>query len=295
MKGKYKVENELISIIMPTYNRKHTIAMAIDSILNQTYKNFELIIVDDCSNDNTDELIKRYEDKRIKYIKLEKNSGANFARNVGIKSAKGQYITFQDSDDFSYSNRLEKELENLKENKVDWVFANFKKINGKKVKVLPERKIESSKILEELLFKNCVTTQTLFGKKEIFLELEFDEALPRFQDWDLAIRIAKKYKGYHINEVFIDMYIQEDSITKNPQKGYKALNIILKKYEKIFNSKQKARLYCRIGTFKMLCGNNAEMEFKKCINEEKKNIKYRIIYFLYKLKLYKKIYYWIKK
>ena len=109
-------KEELISVIMPTYNRGYVISNAIDSILNQSYANFELIIVDDCSSDNTEEIVRSYQkkDKRIIYIKLDRNSGANYARNIGLKKATGDYITFQDSDDISLSNRLETEMNVLK-------------------------------------------------------------------------------------------------------------------------------------------------------------------------------------
>lgn len=289
------MKEELISVIMPTYNRGYIIENAINSIINQTYKNFELIIVDDFSTDNTDEIVNSYKDSRIKYIKLEKNSGANFARNIGLKNAHGRYITFQDSDDISYATRLEDELAELKNQNVEWVFSSFKKISKNNVEVVPKKQIDSSLILDKMLFKNYITTQVLFLKREILEEIQFDETLPRFQDWDLIIRVAEKYNGYHLNKILLDMYIQEDSITKNPVKGYKALEKILEKYNDKFNYKQKARHYCRIATFKLLAGEVPEEEFKQSMIIDKWNLKYKLIYILYKLKLFKKIYFIIKK
>lgn len=282
------MKHPLISVIMPTYNRAYIIEKAIDSILNQTYKNLELIIIDDCSSDNTEDVIKKYKDKRLKYIKLEKNSGANYARNIGIDNAKGEYITFQDSDDLSFNNRLEVELNELLKNNVDWVFTSFKKIDGKKEKIIPLKKINSNEIQEKILYSNFVTTQVLFGKKEIFEDVKFDSSLPRFQDWDLAIRISKKYKGFHINKVFLNMYIQNDSITKNPNKGLIALNLLKNKYSNEMNNKQKARIICRIGKFKFLCGEENISEFKESFLIHK-NPKYLIIHILYKLKILKKV------
>ena len=91
----------LVSIISPTYNDEDTIENTINSVLNQSYKNWEMIIVDDCSRDNTGYIVKQKakEDERIKYIKLDKNSGASVARNVALKNAKGKYIAFLDCDD----------------------------------------------------------------------------------------------------------------------------------------------------------------------------------------------------
>jgi len=94
-------KNPKVSVIIPTYNRAHLIGRAIQSVLNQTYQDFELIVVDDGSTDNTNEVIKEFsqKDKRILYIKHDKNKGGSAARNTGIKAARGEYIAFQDSDD----------------------------------------------------------------------------------------------------------------------------------------------------------------------------------------------------
>ncbi len=88
-----------VLIIIPTYNKGYIIEKTIKSILNQSYQDFELIIIDDCSSDNTREVIEKFEDKRIKYIKLEKNSGANKARNIGIQNARYELIAFHDSNE----------------------------------------------------------------------------------------------------------------------------------------------------------------------------------------------------
>lgn len=289
-------ENDLVSVIMPTYNRGYIISKAIESILVQTYSNFEFIIVDDCSSDDTETIVSDYQkrDKRIKYIKLEKNSGANVARNIGLDQAKGNYITFQDSDDISMDNRIEIELKALKKQNADWVFSSFKRINNKKEEIMPAKQIRTEELHNILLYKNLVTTQVLFAKSEIFEQIKFDNELPRFQDWDLVIRMSEKYKGYHINQVLLHMYIQNDSITKNPLKGKKALEVIKEKYKDKFNNKQLARLYCRIGIFCVLSNEEAKASFKKCLQLDK-NIKYYIIYILYKLKILKIVYGYIKR
>ena len=104
-----------VSIILPTYNRAYIIEKGINSLLNQTYQDFEIIIVDDGSTDNTEEIIKKLQekDKRIKYIKLKTNKGAATARNIGIKAARGEYIAFQDSDDEWMHEKLEKQVKVL--------------------------------------------------------------------------------------------------------------------------------------------------------------------------------------
>lgn len=105
-----------ISVIIPTYNRGKSIIQSINSVLEQTYHNLEILIVDDCSTDDTEYLISKIDDPRVKFIKLKENKGASFARNIGIKIATGKYISFQDSDDIYKTNKIEKqyiELYNL--------------------------------------------------------------------------------------------------------------------------------------------------------------------------------------
>ena len=135
------VINPTVSIILPTYNRAHTLRKAVDSILNQTYKDFELIVVDDGSTDDTYNLIKSINDYRIVYVKHEKNKGAAAARNTGIKLAKGKYIAFQDSDDEWYSHKLEKQMEIIENNKlIDIVYSSFFLIKNGQKYLYPQKK-----------------------------------------------------------------------------------------------------------------------------------------------------------
>ena len=106
--------NELVSIIMPSYNTASFISKTIESVLNQTYKNWELLVVDDCSTDGTDEIVSKYNDKRIVYLKNEKNSGAALSRNRALRNAKGKWIAFLDSDDLWHPTKLEKQIKFMK-------------------------------------------------------------------------------------------------------------------------------------------------------------------------------------
>lgn len=104
----------LISVVVPTYNRSELIKRTIDSVLAQTYTNFELIIVDDASTDNTEDIVNEYHDDRIKFIKLNENSKGTKPRNMGIKESKGDYIALLDSDDEWLPNKLESQLNFLR-------------------------------------------------------------------------------------------------------------------------------------------------------------------------------------
>lgn len=114
---------------MPSWNTGNFIAESIQSVINQTYKNWELIIVDDCSTDNTDEVVSFYKDQRIKYLKNEKNSGAAITRNKALREAQGEWIAFLDSDDLWAPEKLEHQINFMKNNGYNLSFTEYEKID----------------------------------------------------------------------------------------------------------------------------------------------------------------------
>ncbi len=124
--------NDLVSIIMPSYNTAQYIAETIESVIRQTYQNWELIIVDDCSPDNTDEVVKQYLiDNRIKYLKNEKNSGAAVSRNRALREAKGKWIAFLDSDDLWMPEKIEKQVSFMVKNGYHFSYTDYVEIDAK--------------------------------------------------------------------------------------------------------------------------------------------------------------------
>ena len=119
----------LVSIIMPSWNTARWIGESIESVVNQTYKNWELIIVDDCSTDNTDEVVASYNDKRIRFFKNDVNSGAAVTRNRAISQANGEWIAFLDSDDLWKPEKLEKMVDFMTSNHYSFAYHNYEKIN----------------------------------------------------------------------------------------------------------------------------------------------------------------------
>lgn len=247
----------MVSVIIPAYNRENTIERAVMSVLNQTYKDLELIVVDDCSKDNTVGVLKSIKDDRLKIIELEKNSGACVARNVGIENAQGDYIAFQDSDDEWLLDKLEKQMAIFEKEKVDLVFCAFNRFGlGEDLTYpkLPEGIVERKVLLED----SRISTQTLIGKKECFENIKFDPEMPRLQDYDITIRLSKKYRIYFVNQPLVNMYVQNDSISKNNDKLLKAESMILSKYkddvEKYedfkYHNVRVLAIYKRIGGYK---------------------------------------------
>ena len=217
---------DLISVIIPTYNRAHVIKRSVQSVLNQTYKNLELIIVDDGSTDNTKEIIDSINDKRIVYVKQE-NQGASAARNKGIDLAKGKYIAFQDSDDVWHLDKLEKQINALKQNNADVVFCK-KFINGN----LRKRKIAQwfkNGFLQKDELPIGIGTQTLLLKKDIMINNKFNTAIQCIEDFEILVRLKKNYSFFCIDEGLVDYFIQKNSVSNEYEK-------ILDNFEKILKS-----------------------------------------------------------
>lgn len=229
---KLKYINEKISVIIPTYNRGYLIANSIKSVLNQTYKNLEVIVVDDGSTDNTKEVVDKFNDKRIKYIKLIENTGGSNARNIGILNANGKYISFQDSDDIYYPDKLESQFKNIINKKTDLDFCKIKVIFKNSYLFYPNRlqeeSISNGNILNELISKgNFISTQAILIEKNFIKKYLFDPSMPRLQDFELILRMFPKVKISYTNRILVELHQQNDSISRSPKKFKKALDILL--------------------------------------------------------------------
>lgn len=232
----------LVSVVVPTYNRAHLIKKSIDSILKQTYQDFEIIVVDDGSTDNTNEVIKSITDERIKYIKHEKNKGQSAARNTGIKAATAEWIALLDSDDIWLQTKLEKQLkatEDLTDEYgvihcgVQYIdFATGKNLN---------RWIVREDINYEI-FNNTIGahshTSTMLIRKKVFDDVGyFDESIPSHEESELSLRIAQKYKYKLVDEFLVVSSINHKQVTSNNDLFIKAKEIILKKHKNILSRK----------------------------------------------------------
>ena len=130
------IGNILVSIVTPVYNSEKYIGETIKSVLGQSHQNWEMLIVDDCSKDNTEKIVKEFSDPRIKYFKLEQNSGAAIARNKALENAKGRYITFLDADDMWKPEKLKRQLGFMVDNKIGFSFTGYEILGNEKNKVI---------------------------------------------------------------------------------------------------------------------------------------------------------------
>lgn len=219
----------MISVIIPSYNRQNTIVEAINSVLNQTYQEVEVIVVDDGSTDDTIQLLNNISDPRI-VIVHQNHKGACAARNRGIEVARGKYIAFHDSDDLCKQNRLEIQKECLERNDADIVCGNVLTHLDGKTFVSPgysEGWLDSP----DKLFN--ITTMSFFGKTSVFRKFMFDPEMPRWQDLDLLLAMYGKASIYFCEEVLCDYYRDGDSMSLNPQKCLDAFELIIRKYPSI--------------------------------------------------------------
>ena len=178
MKGIDKNMEKLVSIIVPTYNRRDTILKSIKSLLNQTYDNIEIIVVDDGSSDKTYRLFENYNNDKIKFFRYEQNKGACYARNYGVSKSTGKYIAFHDSDDEWLPEKLEKQMKKMLDGNYDFIFCGMYGIKHKRKYYIPNHKFNENKIvLYQQLYRNHISTQTMLMKREVFSKVKFDYRL----------------------------------------------------------------------------------------------------------------------
>jgi len=210
-------KDSLVSVIMPAYNAEKFIGEAIESILNQTFKDFEFIILDDCSKDKTWEIIQEYakKDERIVAVKNEKNLNIALNRNKGVEMAKGKYIVWADADDISKPERIEKLFNYMESHpEVGICGSNFQGFSGDEVFEVREF-FEDDKRLRKNIFKfSPVAQPTAIIRKECFINVGlFDPGYPPAEDIELSFRIGEKYKFANIPEILLRYRVHLGSAT----------------------------------------------------------------------------------
>ena len=225
--------SDLVSIIMPSYNTGRFISETIESVLAQSYSNWELIIVDDCSTDNTDEVIEDYiSDDRIKYIKNDKNSGAAISRNRALREAKGKWIAFLDSDDLWESQKLEKQITFMENYKYRFSYTNYIEIdedsifNGKCV-TGPKRITKHG--MYNYCWMGCLTV--MYDAEAIGL-VQIED-IKKNNDYAMWLKISKKANCYLLDETLARYRKRSGSISNH---GYMKL---IKWHYKLYREAEK--------------------------------------------------------
>lgn len=219
---------------MPVYNSELYIKDAINSLLKQTYNNIEIIIINDGSNDNTENIIFSFNSNKIKYIKLDKNSGISNALNIGILNANGNYIARMDSDDISTEFRIEKQLEYLKKNDLDIIGCSSKNIGLNQESWIVESKPSHIDVI--LFFGNPFPHSSVMCKSECFKNNIYSDKYPYAEDYALWTHFSRLgYKFGNLNEILILYRIhvsQSSKLQNNIQQN--SLKILKEKHRSNF-------------------------------------------------------------
>lgn len=234
----------LISVILPFYNRSNTIHRACRSVLSQTYSNIELILVNDGSTDDSVDIINQFHDSRIKLIN-QSNQGACAARNNGILNSTGEYIAFQDSDDEWRPEKLQIQFDALQQSGADVCFCRFLKHNLSDNCTDKWPEVYFGVIsAKQLIKESLVSTQTILAKRQLFMNSMFDVNLKRLQDYEWVISVCKNYSFYLVDQILVDVYLQNDSLTlSGNEKLCESFEYILKKHFSDYNNCPEIQAY----------------------------------------------------
>lgn len=215
---------EQISIILPTYNRAYCISRSVESVLDQTYLAWELLVVDDGSTDDTEKIVAAYAetDERVHYHRQVHNRGVSAARNEGIRQAHYEYIAFQDSDDIWRKDKLEKQMEVFKEcSKTGLVYCAMQGTgqDGSEIRI-PSNEIDQQLLQGNLygllLQGNVIGAPTVVVRRECLQKCGgFDESLSCLEDWELFLRIAESYEIGYVDETLVDADFHDGGVSSH--------------------------------------------------------------------------------
>lgn len=243
------MEDALVSVIMPVYNRVDTIKRAVDSVLSQTYSNIELIVVDDGSTDNTLSIIQSYADDRIRVL-CQEHGGANKARNYGIVNAKGDYIAFQDSDDEWLPDKLRIQIEQMETQGYMACYSAYNLCENGVILTVPFYYSNIDKyqtnLRKTLMKHNAIGTPTLVIRREVLKLIGdeyFDERMPRLQDYDFVIRVAKCVEIGYVSRPLVNAFKTSNSISADRIALYKAISYLIIKHRDFLDVRQFLEIF----------------------------------------------------
>ncbi len=241
-----------VTVFMPVYNAATYLSPAINSILNQTFKDFELLIIDDGSTDNSNEIIRGYSDKRLRFIAHSKNVGIPRTRNEGLAEARGKFIVHMDADDISVPHRIERQVEFMEKYPQTGVSSSwYRLMDSQETIFLP---VSDNEIKVALLFDRCPITQggSIF-RRDLFEKhgLRYDEGYPQAEDYELWTRCALLFPMANIGEALISYRRHSEQETARNKKGI---------YE--WTNAARLKYICRLG----ICAGENELRLHNQIN-----------------------------
>lgn len=245
MPGRTKKTTPKISVLIPTYNRSGTLPRAIDSVLTQSIDDFEIIVVDDGSEDNTEEIVREFDDDRIVYIAHDTNRGQNTARNTGLKAANGDFISYLDSDDDFYPTHLERVSDLLDDlpKKYAGIITGYEDCIGDDC----ERKhvYEGSFSQEDLIqdmYDLIGGLSIVTFRSDILDDIGYhDEAITKSTDLDFYLEVLDEYLMYGLDELLVRRYKQPDSVSESAQNVINGEAVLLQKWSHVLTGEGRAQ------------------------------------------------------
>lgn len=251
-------EQPLVSVILPTYKRPNLLPRAIQSVLGQTYRNLELIVVDDASPDNTESVVRQFDDPRLRYIRLPVNRHAAAARNIGIKESRGEFVAFLDDDDMWLVQKLEKQVKALQaaSSDVGWCLSGHIRIETNR-----SRYFGGDFYIRQLDYANgigtggpewyLIATPGWFVRRRVLDQAgHFDERIRSWDDWELGLRLTQVCKKIVVDEpLWVQDMVHGGGLTKNEHARSKDMRIIMQEHGHIWakNRRVTARHFYTIG------------------------------------------------
>ena len=238
-----------IDIILPNFNSSNYIKETLKSVVNQTYTNWNLIIVDDCSDKKTVNILNKYSKyKKFKIYWLKKNRGAGYCRNYAIKKSKSPYVAFLDSDDIWKKNKLEKQVNFMRKNNFSFTYTNYEVIGNKSKNIITPKKFDFNKFIHN----TSICTSSMMIKREILKGVKFTDT-KICEDYYFKCKILKNFNAYCLDEFLTKYRIRSDSLQSNIfrnfywiwkiNRDYNKLNFISNFFSLFFISLNSMRKY----------------------------------------------------
>lgn len=248
----------MISVIIPTYNRAHLLPITLQSVLAQTYTDYEIIVIDDGSTDDTAQVMTKY--PKVKYIKHDRNLGVSEARNTGLKAANGDYIAFIDSDDIMLPDKLEKQIDAIMKanNNVGLVYSPAIRVTEISAEIIPKQLKSGNVFNDALKLKWHYFLQSMLIKHECFKNVgDFDNRLKVAEDFEMLLRITNIYNVAVTEKPLCIINSLDSGISRNQTLYIQAFETIIEKHKSLYdaNSLAKSSLYKTIGHLLIMTGD----------------------------------------